>query len=695
MFSRINKIFKQLLFSTIVFVILFSSFGIKLVSADNENTNENQQAAANYNACIIGVPEIATDQTKFPDIQVNMRVINNQYEPINNLLNTDLQIQENNSTQVYSKTVIPGQAAGADIYFVIDSGNHTNPAVVKKVLEAFHDIMLDGDDNISIINDQDSGYYSVAKSITSKDKFEEIIQSLPDQKNPNFYTLFSALDQTLKDVDTNRYSCSRPLFIVVIAGDVTFDNQSSRGYDYADEISKTFAKMLFVHFGDSTNNEYKDFTENLNGHYIDVASTDQISDLTRLISSISSFRSTYNVVYRSDNGGSGNHQLALFYQGQQMNVLGTDTYSIQLDTPSIVIAPQDTSILRVASKKTETGYVFDKNVEYIDINVDWKGYPRDITSAKLIVNNANPVDVKLEKINDSEYRVAWDMSGFDQRGTFPIKLDFQLTDELNEGIADRTVEANTSVQMINQVPASLMTTYLLYGLYILFGLMIIVFLIWRKKITASIVKGGKSIGEAVRKTIVGNRNNRKTPIAALEIIDGPQNLIGKELPIYSESVNLGRDPAKSDMIFYGPDSLTSVSGLHCKIQCLQNGWQIIALSSSKSETFLDDESLPFLNPVAINDGQKVRLGNYAQQPVEFIFHIKEGTSNSINDPKKTITIGSDSVLLKKRSLVPDPASLQNSQGDSPTKPAGSIPPPLFPSKSDPEKKDGSAFDEFR
>ena len=114
----------------------------------------------------------------------------------------------------------------------------------------------------------------------------------------------------------------------------------------------------------------------------------------------------------------------------------------------------------------------------------------------------------------------------------------------------------------------------------------------------------------------------KTQLRALEILDGPQNLLGKELNIFADSVNLGRDPSRSDLTFYGPESSTSVSGLHCKLQRNENGWQISALSSSKSETFIEEESIPFLTPFSISDGQKIRLGYLAQQPVEFIFHIK-------------------------------------------------------------------------
>ena len=389
------------------------------------------------------------------------------------------------------------------------------------------------------------------------------------------------------------------------------------------------------------------------------------------------------------------------YKGQPVSVIGNSAYTIQLDSPQITLTSQDNSILRVAKKKTEEGYIFDKDTQILDFSVDWQGYPRDISSARLLINDGSPVDVKVEKIDPNNFRLNWDLSGFDQRGTFPVKIILQVTDELNEGIADRVFSGETSVQIINRVPVSLMTTWLLYGIYILFGLLVIAFLIWRKKITASIVKGGKSVGDVIRKTIVGNRNSRKTPVASLEILDGPQNLIGKELNLFSESVNLGRDPSRSDLTFYGPESSTSVSGLHCKIQHNESGWQISALSSSKSETFIEEEPIPFLTPVVLGDGQKVRLGYLAQQPVEFIFHVKASPTVTTTDPRKTKTMGSEGTGLKKQGIVPDESLLQALQKNTEQKTEEMITPPAFtPSKdvarSDQAgKKEGSLFDEFR
>ena len=678
----------------ILLIVLFSlpNSNQYLVSAKNYQP----KTTAPTTACFTGIPQIASDQTKFPDVKVNMRLINYQNSPITGVVNSDIQVIENGSLPVFSKSISTGTETGADFYFVIDSGNRTDPLVVKKILGTFLEKMADGKDSVTIISDVDNSYSELANNITSKDKLVEIITGMPDVKTTQFYTLYQALDQTFQSIDQKANSCSRPLFIVVISGNLSFENPESRGYDYTKYLNINYSKLFFIHPGQDINYQYKAFAENASGEYIDVPSYDQTAELDRLVETIPNYRATYDVVYRTNNGGSGNHQLQMNYKGQTVAIDGQNNYTIQLDTPQITLAAQDSNIIRLAHKKTENGYIFDKDNTFIDIKVDWKGYPREISSAKVIVDDGTPIDVNLEKINETDYRFAWDMSGFDQRGTFSAKVQLQIFDELNEGIAERMISGDTTVEIINRVPASLMTTWLLYGLYALFALMVVAFLIWRKRITASIVRGGKSVGAAIRKTFVGNRSNK--PIASLQVIDGPANMIGKELPVFSESITMGRDPAKSDLVFYNPDSVTSVSGAHCKLQKLQSGWQITAISTSRSETYIDEEPLPFLNPVSIAEGQKVRMGYLGQQPVEFVFHIKETASSSSIDPRKTKTdtTPSGGAVIKRQAFVPDiPLVSIKDQSQAEIKETRLTPPPFQPIIDNSSPKDSSAFDEFR
>lgn len=85
--------------------------------------------------------------------------------------------------------------------------------------------------------------------------------------------------------------------------------------------------------------------------------------------------------------------------------------------------------------------------------------------------------------------------------------------------------------------------------------------------------------EKVRVTIVGG-GKRGKPLATLKVTEGPQGMVGQELKIFTEFVKLGRDPERADMTFYSPEVNSSVSGLHARIERVNNSWRIVSLSQS-------------------------------------------------------------------------------------------------------------------
>jgi hypothetical protein len=78
-----------------------------------------------------------------------------------------------------------------------------------------------------------------------------------------------------------------------------------------------------------------------------------------------------------------------------------------------------------------------------------------------------------------------------------------------------------------------------------------------------------------------------------------------------------------------------VSGLHAILERVNGKWRLVAVSQSRSETFVDNYAIPFNDPIYINSGQQVRLGYLAQQPVVFEFQTQVSSGTEINDPRKT------------------------------------------------------------
>jgi len=163
-----------------------------------------------------------------------------------------------------------------------------------------------------------------------------------------------------------------------------------------------------------------------------------------------------------------------------------------------------------------------------------------------------------------------------------------------------------------------------------------------------------AVVEVVRKTLVGG-GVRGKPLATLTVNDGPPNMIGKELKIYTEIIKLGRDPQRADMTFYSPDAKSSISGLHARIERVDGYWRIVAVSQSGSETFIDDVAIPFNEPRSLINGQSIRMGYLAQQPVVFTFTSlisDEALKKPVTDIRGTDVSPDRLVVQKTREIKP-------------------------------------------
>lgn len=192
---------------------------------------------------------------------------------------------------------------------------------------------------------------------------------------------------------------------------------------------------------------------------------------------------------------------------------------------------------------------------------------------------------------------------------------------------------SNEVRTVSVYLANMEQIYYLYiALGIVFVLLTIILLMWRR---IRIYKIGSRITGVVvdiRKTLVGG-GKRGKPLAVLQIIDGPPSMIGQTLKIYTECIKLGRDPQRADMTFYIPSENSSISGLHARIERVNHAWRIVAVSQSGSETFVNDIAIPFNEPYPLINSQIVRLGYLAQQSLTFEFNTITATTSSSRKPE--------------------------------------------------------------
>jgi hypothetical protein len=241
----------------------------------------------------------------------------------------------------------------------------------------------------------------------------------------------------------------------------------------------------------------------------------------------------------------------------------------------------------------------------------------------------------------------------DPANQFTIRIEAfdEFGNPLNESV--NTIKINITHAIASPETPEIPATIFNWFLYLIAGFVGLVLLIaffafvmWKKVRTIQLPgRAGETVAktiENIKKTIVGGGNRK--PLFILNVTDGPKKMIGQDLKIYTESVKLGRDSQKADLVFYDLETNTSVSGLHALIERVDGMWRIVAVSQSGSETSVNGVAIPLNKPRELRPGDVVRLGSLAQQPVEFKFisdvvnHLPASTqvpTQSTNDPDKT------------------------------------------------------------
>jgi len=604
------------------------------------------QDSSTLNFCITDVPTIGT----FPAVKFNFRVFDRKFDPVKEISDQDLRVSENGLNPV---PLTPGmlsneQGLGVDYYIVVDRSNRIgdqDQLQVKAILDSFVSYFDESKDQVKIITDENNGANVFYPSPTAT-KLSQAIANYPTARGRNMYLADNALSTILDEIEGSFNTCQKPKILIVIVGDDSISKTMITSV--AERAKKSSAKLFVFHAQNHwdglfhSQSDYEEMAKVAGGKYIQITSE---GDAGRSIfNTFINYRHSFSATYRTGNGVSGAHVIGFQYQGVNVPAKGSNTYTVSLLQPQATLVVPSI-ITRIAKQTVKTGYVYDKVTEKISVNVAFPdGYPRKISSkAVMIINQTGKGEVRvpitLTSSSGDVYQFSWDLEDISDSSRNDLGMKIELVDELNLSF----VSADAPVTVLSQIPTALLVernlVYVMAG--VVFLMVIALIVMWRRMGTLA-VKGREMISNvagAIRKTIVGG-GKRGKPLATIKIIDGPPSMINQELKIYSESIKLGRDPQKADMTFYAPDANSSVSGLHARIEKVNGIWRIVAVSSSGSETFVDESPIPFNEPYSLNSGQVIRLGYLAQQPVVFSFN-SEGSGSA--GPRTTIVGGGEDV----------------------------------------------------
>ncbi len=607
-----------------------------------ENPETKVQAAGSGFLCIVNKP----DATHFPEVTLNFRLLEAGLTPVDDLSTLDLRISENDRDPVKISTDVQLDPKGSGIsyYMILDKGNRADQATVKGILQSFLDYADEKIDKIKIYTNE-KNLVNLYYPGSSGNTLGAAIQNFPeDNIDNNPRQSVDLLDAIVAELEANPGDCQRMRVVIFVLGDDAFPTLNEfQLTEYARRLKASFTKVVFLHLPNPKPNTekfaseslYRDFVEKqLGGYYRPVISLDDGS-IRSVFDTLVMFHHTFTATYHSNYGVSGTHQLAARYSAGQLLLGGESSYSIQLQKGQIL--PLD-DIPPINRAKDGNSYTVESKT--FPITITWPdGYIRDLQpKANLIVTGSDGTEhvlsVKLTKRSEDTYEFTWIFGDLAPAEHNQFLVQIEVFDEFGDSILSPTSNVVINNSLSVEPTDSGLWVILKWIIYILAGIIgllfvigILLFVVWKKGIPLSgrsgemISRATESIRDGIKKTIVGGGSNRKA-LVALHVIEGPRAMIGQNLNVFTESVKLGRDPQKTDKTFYDLETNTSVSGLHALIERINGQWRIVAISESRSETFVNGVALQFDKPYELHSGDRVRLGYLAMQPVEFEFLIE-------------------------------------------------------------------------
>lgn len=631
----------------ILLVLITGLFALPSTIYAKPPSVQHQQVGQTPLICINTPP----DSTGFPNISINFRMLDENLTPMTPVDNA-LRFAENgnpamplvNSIQSVSNGV------GVDYYFIIDKGNRTSQVTVRKILQTFigSGYYNEQSDTIKIYTNQNNDSQVYYPNPDNGNTLAETITNFPTDLDTNYRTINRSLDKLLKEIETTPDPCHNTRFIIVVSGDnVLAEDEVSA---YSQRVKASLAKLVFLHVNGlysgtyASSNIYGEFANQSGGVYRQIKSLD--NDIKPGFDMLMQYRQTFTATYRTNYGAGGNHEISAIYQNENIPVKGQATYPLSIISPSVSLIGEAV-INRSAQSKTVSGeYVYNSESLPYTIKVDWGDtFPREIKNASLLLREGDIEDqtsVSLTPKGENEYEINWNYSTVKTSGIHPVYLTVKIVDEFGyEAISSPlNITITNSTEIADKVPTWVPTVFGVFAVVVVVLIILMIFMWGKMRKLAQ--QGGAVISKfagEVRKTILGGGKKGKA-LATLKVIDGPAAMIGQDLKVYTESIRLGRNPQLADMTFYGPDINTSISGLHARLEKMGGNWRIVAISQSGSETFIDDQPIPFNEPAMISNGQKIRMGYFAQQPVILEFSTEQvesqtQISTNYDDPRKT------------------------------------------------------------
>lgn len=603
----------------------------------------------------------AADASAFPQIALRFRATD--------LSNRVVDLDASHVSVNESSLVIPTVSSfnkvengvGLNIYFVVDQGRNTDQEMARYVIRGFADQHMKDGDTVTLISSDDSQgdtHLTLIKT-QSKNELASAVTQMPLTVG-YMRSALSATQTALAQIASENVGCRQYTAVVVLTGqDSSFKGIGDRESYIMSEASKLGTPVHFIHIGKNNyfpdEESYRQVASGAGGLYFKLQKSDkQTQDYDaisqQLFSSWEKERRLYLVEYRSASGKNGERSVDLLVDGQT-NVLSSSSYSVTLLDPEIeIVSPAEGSTVE---------YSPDGDSAYpVQLTVTWgDGFPRYLVDAAVTVSFGDG-DTEKETIvvgeSSNEFRYDLPLSMVAGKGETPVLLEVNVTDELGRSGRDSSTftllpSGAGGIVKGDGMPTWAKVALTVIAVVVVFG---VTFIVLRYNQIAIAASESENVGEFVgniRRTMVGDQGDKSGP-ASIKIMDGPSDMIGKEISLSKSPVRLGRNSDISDISFYGVTVSSSVSGHHVDIYKNDDGlWCVKPVSSGG--TFIDNSQIAQGGVYPLQDKQVVRMGYPGQKCIVFQFFVSSNKE------------------LSRKAIQTD---IGEHAGDLPTKPAAVV-----------------------
>lgn len=642
-------------------------FACLLVASVILSFQTRTQAQRNFSIRIVSL-----DSARFPEIGVVFRAIDSAGSAVKNLGASDIDVYENDQS-VEGFQVARSIDGPTHVAFVVDLGqqNNTMQAAIRRqtLLDYAQEHFRDGVDSAAIITLDNNNYGTVALSpTTSREALVRGINATNLTHDNSLATrgilgIEQAID--LLDEDTDPALAGTAIIFLtdsVYAARAGYANTLTDAQNMNAVARDRRIPIYVFHTDDDTFGPLDALVNDTGGRRIELTNSleNNQSKLSSVYQEIGDLGLVYEGGFRSVLNESGDRQVTILPLGTPLpGPAGSSaTYNVSLASPTVTITtPSDGAVFTRTGSRQGATTVYDvNNIDVVAQIGDWAdGHPRRIVSAELLVEDARKLVIQPEP-EATRFNFVWDISDIRTEGVNTRTIQVRLRDELGLESVSRTVTVQIEVVPPPPAPAPpssddepdtvtvmrtaceidsssqecLVSRVALYGPLVVLALLGLAFLLMFRRLSQALAVARKSEGplstrmSAAIKTMLGGPTAglQEEALAHLHVITARSDLVGQVIDLGDVRQTIGRDPNLSDILLYGENDVSTVSGQHCTIQYdkLRKVF-LLTDNNSTNGTTINNQRLYPDDPTELKDGDVIVLGTLVKQGAKLRFEL--------------------------------------------------------------------------